>query len=178
MIVIGVNYWSFLDQIELIDTDSQLNSDYTADIKSTQFYVYFPLYFFKGILGPFPWTQFFNFKPETIFQPSDYLTSTFIFTLIISLFMRRKYISNIKSNFNLFTVTSLFVSLSGIASGYMHLAYISISVIFLVPFAFKYLELSYFVRNYLVVLISLVLLSMFWVFFGFHGSGIWSDFKN
>jgi hypothetical protein len=174
----GIKYFSFLTQIELVDTDSQLNPDYTADISTIQFYVFFPLYFLKGILGPFPWTQFFSFEPETIFQPSDYLTSTFIFTLIISLILRRKYISNLKSDINLFTFTSLLVSLGGIASGYMHLAYISISVIFLVPFAFKYLELKYFMRNYLVVFISLVFLSMIWVFFGFHGSGIWSDFKN
>ncbi|MDI5887453.1 MULTISPECIES: hypothetical protein [Flavobacterium] len=177
-IIVGFKYYQLATQSELIDVDSQLSSDYTSDLTQVQFYLLLPVYIFKGFLGPFPWSQFFKFTQETIYQISDYFTSTFIFTIIVVLWRKRKKLNGFKGEINVVTIASLIVSFAGIASGFMHLSYISISVIFLIPFVMKHMDLKYFLRNYMAVFILFVGLSILWVGFGLYGEGNWSKFRS
>jgi hypothetical protein len=174
----GYSYYKIATQTELIDTDTQLNSSYTADITQLQFYLLLPVYIFKGFLGPFPWTQFFNYTQETIFQLSDYFTSTFLFTIILTLWLKRKEIKSFKEDINLITIASLFLSFAGIASGFMHLVYIALSVIFLIPFIMRHVSFGFFMKKYLIVLVFLIFLTVMWVALGLQGGGTWSNFKN
>lgn len=175
---IGYNYFLQATQSELIDTETQLSYNYTADITQVQFYLLLPIYIFKGFLGPFPWTQFFNYTQETIYQLGDYFTSTFIFTILLTMRHKIGKLNKLKKDVNIITIASLIIIFSGIASGYMHLAYISIAVIFLIPFLMKHMDIKFFMRNYFIVFIFLIFLSVMWVALGFQGEGSWSNFKS
>jgi hypothetical protein len=172
------SYFKVLLGTNLIDTDAQFNDEYTADLTSIKFYLLLPVYIFKGFLGPFPWTQFLQFKEQTIYQISDYFTSTFLFTIVLTMLKKRIKWSLIKSEVNVVSISSVIISFGGIASGYMHLSYIAISIIFLIPFVMKFMNLNYFLRNYVFVFIILFMLSLLWDVLGFYGGGTWNDFKS
>lgn len=177
-ILIGYNYFRLATQSELIDTESQLNANYTTDITKVQFYLLLPIYIFKGFLGPFPWTQFFNYSQETIYQLADYFTSTFLFTMLLTLRFKLNKLNKLKEDVNVITIASLILSLAGIASGFMHLSYISISMIFLIPFVMKYMDIKFFMKIYFFVFIFLIFLSVMWVSLGLQGGEGWSNFKS
>lgn len=177
-IAAGLRYYQAFSQAELINTSSQLNSEYTSDLTNPQFYILLPIYIFKGFMGPFPWSQFFNYTQETIFQLSDYFTSTFIFTMLVVLWKKRRDIRWFKNDMDVIIIASLLISFAGVASGFMHLSYISISLVFLIPYLMKYATLKFFLRNYIVVFLILVCMSVLWIAFGFYQGGSWSKFKN
>lgn len=173
----GFKIYSIATEVELFDSNIQLNSSYTADISKFTFYLFFPLFLLKGILGAFPWTQFFEYTEESIYQIIDYFLSTFLFTTIIITWIKWSVFKNIVGKLNSISVASLIIALFGIASGYMHLAYIALPVVFFLPILVQYTSFKFFVRIYILVFIFLILLSFLWIAFGFHGKGIWLNFK-
>lgn len=176
--ILGYSIYNIASQVELVNTDVVLHSEYLKDITKIQFYLLLPIYIFKGFLGPFPWTQYLKFIPETIYQLSDYLTSTFLFTMVLTLIRKKVNWNKLKAEINMITIASVLISSAGIASGYMHLGYISISAIFLIPFLMKYMNLRYFLSNFIMVFFVLLLLSLLWYALGFSGEGIWNDFSS
>jgi hypothetical protein len=176
--VIGLYYYKLATQSEIIDAESQLSSEYTSDISKAQFYLLLPIYIFKGFLGPFPWTQFFKYQETTIYQLGDYLTSTFIFASLITLWRNKNLTKSFKDDVNIVSICSILMSFVGIASGYMHISYVAISLIFLIPFVSKHSDLNFFMRNYIFVFYILLLLSLLWDVFGFYGAGGWQYFKS
>lgn len=174
----SLRIYQFLEKLEIFDVNSVVDSNYTTDIRGLSFYFLFPIFFFKGILGAFPWTQFFEFTQESAYQVIDYFLSTFLFsmmTLTLINFSKFKKISNLLNPIN---ISGLLICLFGLGSGYMHLAYIAMPFLFFIPVIVQYTGMNLFVVVYFCIFILFALLSIFWVELGLQGAGIWYFIKS
>lgn len=153
------------------------NSRYIVRASQNVNYFFIPVKIIMGIIGPFPWTQYFTTgRIEYSYQFSDYLQGTFNITMI--LLMIAYFHSFFKTNaFNILNLTGLVLMLSGLLTTFMHITYVSIGVIFLIPWIVNSSPWINFKRFYFISFMCLLLISfIITVFFGSLGiKSLWSN---
>jgi len=134
-------------------------------------YLFLPLKLVMGIIGPFPWSQYFTTgRIEYSYQFADYLQGAFNVALVTSMILL--YRSFFKWNhFNLLNLTGLFLATIGLATTYMHTSYVSIGIIFLAPWISNSVVIHQFKRYYMLSFILLLLFSIFITLTGNLGLG-------
>lgn len=167
--VMGALNWDVKDQLE--------SDTYAQDFYKWQFYLFFPMYAFKGIMGPFPWVQFFKFTQETIFQPADYLMS--VFFIVSFLIITKPIIFNfIKGRgFDIVTIMGMLFFMTGVASGVMHTGYLAIGFIFFIPYIAYYSNSATFKTYMIGTFIYFLLFNVIWISLGLYQSGLWHDVR-
>ena len=122
---------------------SHLVTNYGDNISGLKFLFFLPLNIVRLFIGPFPWTNWFNFDDNSIFLIADYFQSVINITLVILLvkiIFKKKYLLKVNSIFTalssvdvLFLILfSLFI-LAGLGTKEIHQVYMSIGIIFLIP---------------------------------------------
>tara|TARA_B110000908_G_C10267775_1_gene466258 strand:+ start:4241 stop:5614 length:1374 start_codon:yes stop_codon:yes gene_type:complete len=150
------------------------NSRY-IDGAATVNYLFFPVKLVMGLVGPFPWTQYFTTERMVYsYQFADYLQGALNITIV---FLMIKFKSSFfkKSQINLLNLTGLFLMMSGLATTFMHSAYVSIGILFLVPWIVNSSSWGKLKRYYLGTFIFMLVFSIIiMVFFGSLGtSKLW-----
>ena len=138
-----------------------------------EYWFYIPFNILKGLLGPFPWVQFFEFQPNTILQIADYYQAIFNFALLIFIvpILKKKFRSN---DINIILLTGLVLFFYGILSGFLNSTYINIGLIFLIP-TVAHISLRYWYVYFTQILIVFLILNSIYVGMGFYGTGL-TDF--
>ncbi|MHB9140353.1 MAG: hypothetical protein ACYC25_00570 [Paludibacter sp.] len=139
-------------------------------------FVVLPIKMLVGLIGPFPWTNFLLFKtfPAYAYQLQDYLQGTLQVAVVVSIILGwKKYIR--KDQFNLLNITGILLIITGLFNSYMHITYVAIGFIFLIPWLFSQISLTKFNKNYLYSFLALLFLNIIVVvLFGNLGiSSLW-----
>lgn len=139
-------------------------------------YLFLPVKLIMGIIGPFPWTQYFTTgRIEYSYQFADYLQGTLNITIVALIFSYFRYFAR-KKEFNLINLTGLLLILSGLATTYMHTTYVSIGVLFLIPWIVNSSSWVKLRKYYLITFVFMLVFSLLvTVFFG--GTGLGSLWK-
>lgn len=129
-----------------------------------------------GLIGPFPWINFLLYKtfPANAYQLQDYFQGTLNITIVVTIiFHWRKFFK--KGSLNLLNLTGVLLIITGLFSSYMHISYVAIGFIFLIPMIFKQINLSEFNKRYLFSFSALLFLNIIViVFYGNLGiSTLW-----
>jgi len=131
-------------------------------------FLFLPVKIILGLIGPFPWNQFMQYKeiPANSYQLQDYLQGTFNVTVVTILILyRKKYF--LKEKFNLMNITGGLLILVGLFNAFMHMTYVAIGFIFMLPWIFSVVNMKYFRKIYInIFLIILFLNLMIFAFFG------------
>lgn len=149
--------------------DTQVSEDYTSGYVNSMSIMALPIKIIFGMIGPFPWTQFFivtKFNAAAFYQLQDYLTGVFQIGYLIAI------LSNIKSfsfrNLDYMTIMGFGIALAGFMTRMMHIGYISEGIFFTLPWFFSQIGEKY--RKYLLIsFISLLLLNVVVTFLGTSG---------
>jgi len=131
--------------------------------------LYLPLKLILGLIGPFPWVQFLSYEtiPANSYQLADYLQGTFNVTVVAIIITNwKKYF--VKDKLNLLNMTGILIICTGIFNAFMHMSYVAIGFVFLLPWLFTVINLSDFKKIYLYVFLGLVFLNI--VVFAFFGN--------
>lgn len=131
-------------------------------------YLFLPLKIIIGLVGPFPWNQFLMYEiiPAYAYQLGDYLQGTLNVAVVITIIRyRKKFFS--KNNFNLLNIAGIIIILSGLFNSFMHMTYVAIGFVFLLPWLFYYINLEEFKKKYVCVFLVILFMSiLISVFFG------------
>lgn len=163
--------FSFVISNDLLVLSESFDSEYVKSSINPMFYIFLPLFLLKSFMGAFPWTQFLEFSEITVYQPAEYLTSTYIFTILIVFLRNNKITLNYKI-FHPFYFSFLLLMLLGVGSGYMHLTYVSFPLFFLLPLLVTSDTVSAYFLTSVFVFISFIMLSIISYLF-ISGNDIW-----
>ncbi|MGM1056999.1 MAG: hypothetical protein ACQEWG_14010 [Bacteroidota bacterium] len=136
-----------------------------------------PLKLILGLIGPFPWTQFLLYEtvPAYAYHLQDHLQGTFNIAFVTTIIIFRKRFLR-KGGFNLLNITGILLIISGLFNSYMHMTYVAIGFIFLIPWCFTQITLGKFRRIYLYTFLAILILNI--VVMAFFGSlGISSSWR-
>lgn len=127
-----------------------------------------PVKLVMGMIGPFPWTQYFTTgRLEYSYQFADYLQGTLNVSIFFLLYyFRGSYIK--KEQFDLLNITGLLLIVVGLSTTFMHIAYVSTGVIFLLPWIANSINRYKLKEYYFITFIALLFLSL--IIFLFIGS--------
>ena len=131
--------------------------------------LFIPLKLILGLIGPFPWLQFLLYEkiPAYAYQLQDYLQGTLNVALVaIIILFWKKYL--IKDNFNLLNITGVLIIISGVFNAFMHMSYVAIGFVFLLPWLFTEIKISTLKKIYFYVFFALLFLNL--VVFAFFGN--------
>lgn len=125
-------------------TDEANGAEYKAGYVNSMSYLALPIKIIFGMIGPFPWTNFFRaveMNPAFAWQLQDYLMGTFQFGYLIALIMEWKKFSF--RNLDSLTILGFGIMLSGFMSRQMHIGYISEGLLFTLPWFFSCIGIAY-----------------------------------
>jgi hypothetical protein len=172
-----VNYF---DNSLLLST--HLTESYGDNVSGIKFWLFMPLNIVRLFIGPFPWTNWFNFDDNSIFLIADYFQSVTNITLsilLVKIIFKKKYLLKVNSIFSalssvdvLFLILfSLFI-LAGLGTVEIHISYFSSGIIFLIPtISLGYTNKS-FKAIFLKVFVFFIALNLLFIVLGFGGQGI------
>lgn len=120
-----------------------------------------PLKLVVGLIGPFPWTQFLQYEtiPAYSYQLQDYLQGTFNFAFVLCLVLSWKAYFK-KDNLNMQNITGTLLIISGLFNSYMHMSYVAVGFMFLIPWLFTQINLGKFLKTYVYSLIAVISLNI------------------
>lgn len=124
--------------------ESVNGEDYNSGYVNIMSYVTLPIKIFFGMIGPFPWTNFFkNVEANPVFawDLKDFLMGTFQLGYLYSIIFKWKHFSF--KNLDTITVMGFGIMLSGFVSKQMHIGYISEGLIFTLPWFFTCIGQEY-----------------------------------
>ena len=153
----------------------QLAETYVKNINSTTLWIFLPFNIVRLLLGPLPWTNWFNFNDNTIFLISDYFQSVMDISLIILVFLAYRKIRkqmNLNSFFILFVTLFFLFVLAGLGTGDIHLPYMATGAIFLIPIVTLIQSNQKFYSIFLMVFIFYIFLNIFGIALGLTGQGL------
>ena len=128
-----------------------------------------PIRIIKAVIGAFPWAQFLKKVDGYEYQPLDYLTSVFSLAVYFMLFPHVVKKWKIKKEIDYSLFFGILIMILGMLAFNVHVAYIAIGFIFLVPeFATIYSK-EKFIDSLLISFYFFVLLHF--VFYAFRLSG-------
>lgn len=135
------------------------NSSYVEAAKNVN-YLFFPVKLVMGIIGPFPWNQYFTTgRTEFSYQFADYLQGALNVGIVALIFLSFRSFFG-KGQFNLLNITGLSLMLIGLATTQMHSSYVSIGILFLIPWVINSVSWSRLKRSVILSFICLLLLSL------------------
>jgi hypothetical protein len=116
----------------------------TQDDKYVSIYVnssgwlYIPLKIIFGVIGPFPWTQFVQYKINQAFsyQLADYLLGIFQLSYLTLFFQNIKKLFQ-KKNLDIMTLFGFGIAISGFVTKQMHISYIAGGILLTLPWFFS-----------------------------------------
>jgi hypothetical protein len=157
--------------VKSISLGLSANEGYVESGTSINF-LFLPVKLVMGIIGPFPWTQYFTTgRVEYSYQFSDYLQGALNVCVFFILFLFRGLYFK-KQQFNLLNLTGLLLILVGLSTSFMHSSYVSIGVVFLLPWIANSNYRLKMREYFLVSFVSLLILSLFiFLFAGSLGLG-------
>ena len=138
-------------------------------------YAFLPLKLLMGLIGPFPWFQYFTTgRIEYSYQFADYLQGVFNLTTLV---LMKTYFSDFfrSKQFNILNFTGLFLMAIGLSTTFMHSSYVSIGFLFLIPWIVNssvWNKLKYY---YVFIFMIMLIFSVFilTVFGGLGLAGLW-----
>lgn len=124
-----------------------------------------PIKMIVGLIGPFPWSNFLMYKtfPAYAYQLQDYLQGTFNVTIIAIVLLNWKIYRN--NFFNIPNVLGVILVFIGLFTSQMHSTYVAIGFVFLIPWLISHINLTNFIKRYLLVFSIFLLLNIFVVVF-------------
>lgn len=159
-VVVGCTLLFYLSNL----TDEVNGSEYNAGYVNTMSYLALPIKVVFGMIGPFPWINFFRSvekNPAFAWQLQDYLMGTFQFGYLIALIMGWRHFSF--RNLDSLTILGLGIMLSGFMSRQMHIGYISEGLLFTLPWFFSCIGIEYkkYLKQSFAILVILNILLFF-----------------
>jgi hypothetical protein len=135
-----------------------------------------PIKMIVGLIGPFPWSNFLLYKtfPAYAYQIQDYLQGTLNIAILITIiFSWKNYVR--KDQINILNITGILLVVAGLFNAYMHMSYVAIGFILLIPWLFIHISISRLNKHYIFSFLTLLLLNFFVLaFFGNLGiSSLW-----
>jgi hypothetical protein len=165
--------FSSISDSAIIGQYASADSSYTNSSTSIKFYIFFPFYILKAMIGPFPWTQFFDFREGTILQPQDYLMSCFMYAGVPSLLAYFTKLYNKQRGVTFVFLTAAILMFMGISSGSsMNQTYISIGYFLFIPTIISEKNIYEIFKNFKIVFVFFVLSSILWDLV-LKGSDLW-----
>ena len=147
-------------------TDETNGAEYNAGYVNSMSYLALPIKIIFGMIGPFPWTNFFRaveMNPAFAWQLQDYIMGTFQLGYLLAIIMKWQRFSF--KNLNAITIMGFGIMLSGFISKQMHIGYISEGLLFTLPWFFSYIGNGY--RKYLSIsFTALIILNVLLFFMG------------
>jgi hypothetical protein len=141
------------------------NSSYIEGAKTVN-YFFLPLKLLMGLVGPFPWFQYYTTgRIEFSYQFADYLQGVFNVTVLF-LIVRNVKIAFKSSEFNILNLTGLLLVTLGLLTTFMHISYISAGILFLIPWIvnvslWNKLKDYYFINFMIMLIFSVFILTVF-----------------
>ena len=135
-----------------------------------------PVKLIIGLIGPFPWTQFLIYKttPANAYQLQDYLQGTLNIAIVITIIIYWKEYAR-RNAFNLLNITGILIIISGLFNSFMHMTYVAIGFMFLIPWLFTQMNHRKFRKIYLYSFLALIILNIVVAWIG--NLGISSSWK-
>jgi len=145
-------------------------SSYLAGAANLKFILLLPIDFFRAVIGPFPWINWFEFTDNTIFLISNYFQAVYI---VVILFFTVRYYKLYNNDFKFYLTLLCFLFLTMSVTGReIHSNYFSFSIALLLPISIRYLSIKRFVVSYIVVFYGFIVLNIIYLSLGFHGSSL------
>lgn len=161
--------WSFV-----LGLSEGNNSSYIKGASNVN-YTFLPIKLLMGIAGPFPWTQYFTTgRIEYSYQFADYLQGTLNITIVALVITYFHYFFK-RNQFNLINLTGLILIASGLATSFMHSTYVSLGVLFLIPWIINSSSWIKLKKYYLIIFMGMLISSLLiTAFLGALGlGGLW-----
>jgi len=145
-------------------------------VKNPLFFFTLPLQILKGLIGVFPWYQFFEAYDDLngkVYYPMEYIQS--IMNIVV-LYLMWILVYLKKFKFSEIEFSGLILALYGFMSGDLHTGYISIGFIFFLPniVSFTRRKILY---TFLTVLLVFIVANLLYYTFGLDGSNPTEFFK-
>ncbi len=147
------------------------NSGYFLIFNNVNAIILFPFKALLGLMGPFPWSQFTE-SYENSYQLQDYLMAVFMITTLWLLIPLLKKLLIICQGWSYLTIIGLILIIVGIMNPYMHITYISIGFIFLIPLISDFVPRKQFNNVFTNVLLLFFLLNILYITLGLRGMGL------
>ena len=131
-----------------------------------------PIKIFVGLVGPFPWTNFFFWKMHLFvsYYLSDYIMGCLnVGCLLCFLRNIQKYTTT--SSLTESAIAGLLLLIMGIMNTAMNMTYISIAIFFMLPWLLSPIDNRVFKRYQILSFIGLLLLNIASIMIGFGGIG-------
>jgi hypothetical protein len=153
---------------------------YGKNISGAIFWIYLPINILRLFIGPFPWTNWFNFDDNSIFLIGDYMQAvvnvTFVY-FVIKYFFKNKLSALIKERHLFFIVSFSLFMFSALGTVDIHIGYMTIATVILIPVLVKITNPTQ-VRNTFVIVLTLFLaLNVILLALGITGHGIGASFR-
>ncbi len=148
-------------------SNTETNQEMASGAFSFNF-LFLPVKLILGLVGPFPWNQFLMYEimPAYAYQLEDYLQATLNMSIVAVLIIYRKKYFN-KKSFNLLNITGLLLILTGLFNTFMHMTYVGIGFVFLLPWLFSNIDIKKFTTIYIKVFLIIFILNILVIaFFG------------
>ena len=175
---------SYFDNMLSITT--HLSESYGSNFSSLSFWFFLPINLLKLFLGPFPWTNWFEFNDNSIFLIGQYFQSVMNISLVVLTFKIILYNKVLKKSKSLFKsikpiesffliLVSLFV-FAGFGTEEIHVNYMASGIVFLIPVISLSKTKISFMKVFFSVLYFFLVLNIIFVSFGLTGEGFGSSF--
>ena len=138
------------------------NLNYLDEVLELNILLY-PVKLLLSLVGPFPWYQYFvseRIVDSYLFQ--NMLQAVFNISLFITLFRNR---INFFKNISFIDLIGFVLFLIGFISVDMHMEYITMGLIFLVPSFVNYTNSTFRNKNYFITFLSIIILNIFYFLF-------------
>jgi hypothetical protein len=153
---------------------------YVKNISGAILWIYLPINILRLFIGPFPWTNWFNFDDNSIFLISDYMQAvvnvTFVYFIIKYIF-KNKLTCLIKENYLFFIVSFSLFMFSALGTVDIHLGYMTIATVMLIPVIVKITNPIQLKNTFVIVLTLFLTLNIIFLATGLAGQGIGASFR-
>jgi hypothetical protein len=153
---------------------------YSKNISRAIFWIFFPINILRLFIGPFPWTNWFDFDDNSIFLISDYMQAvvnvTFV-SLIIKYFFKNKLTDLTKENYLFFIVSFSLFMFSALGTVDIHLGYMSIGTVMLIPVLVQITNPIQLNISFVIVLALFLAFNVILIATGIAGHGIGTSFR-
>ena len=117
--------------------------------------------FIIGIIGPFPWDQIFLHKAFT-YQLQEFFQAAINISLIFALIKNRGKVLKL-DNLNFVNIISILFIIIGLINPDMHMSYVAIGFIFLIPIISKYISFKTFIGYFTLIFIFLYFINIIYI---------------
>ncbi len=144
-----------------------LGSGYSSYLSILDFnqLIMLPYEYFRLLLGPFPWTNWFKFDDMSIFYLVNYLQAVYVICILYFVIKFYKSCNNDFKSLLLF-VFLILITMASLPSD-VHTEYYSFGAVILLPIAAHYITIKKFVYSYFLVFSCYLILNLLYLSKGF-----------